>query len=211
MSSNFDTFLQNNENFANSLNHEEFAKQHSTHTPRFLWIGCADARVEPHAILGYNIGEVFTHRNVGNVINPNDANINAVITYAVQYLNIRDIIVAGHTDCGAMKASLSPEYFDGMEEWLSPIRTLATDTAHHYNTTDFNAIDIHALTTNANNTVKIPAVSSHPHDILSCFNVHKQIDNLKQLPSVKKVQEKITIRGVLYHTERGTLHTISVS
>ena len=90
--------------------------------PQFLWIGCADSRVPANEIIGLGPGEVFVHRNVGNQVPATDLNSHAVLEYAVGHLNVKDIIVTGHYDCGAVRASLKQQDLGLIEEWLRPIR-----------------------------------------------------------------------------------------
>ena len=77
--------------------------------PKALFIGCSDSRVMPSMITGSKPGELFIIRNIGNFVPPfspdNDFHATAAaIEYAVSDLNISDIIVCGHSDCGAIKA-----------------------------------------------------------------------------------------------------------
>ena len=101
-----------------------FQKHEKGQTPKFLWIGCSDSRVIPEDILGMDIGEIFVHRNVANQANPIDQNAMSAIEYAITYLNISTVIVAGHYECGGIKASLSNKDFGHLESWLSQIREL---------------------------------------------------------------------------------------
>lgn len=81
-------------------------------TPEALFITCSDSRVDPALITSTGPGRLFVDRNPGNFIpyflgeNASEA---AGIQYAVEALHIRNIIVCGHTDCGAMKAVLDPK------------------------------------------------------------------------------------------------------
>ena len=96
--------------------------------PRFLWIGCSDSRVPANEIVGLPPGEMFVHRNVANVVAPGDSNGMAVVQYAVETLEIRDIIVCGHYGCGGVRAALEgelPRASAHVERWLAPLAHLA--------------------------------------------------------------------------------------
>ena len=77
--------------------------------PKALFIGCSDSRVIPNLITNTGPGELFVMRNVGNFVPPykpdNDFHATAAaIEYAAFDLNVDEIIVCGHSDCGACKA-----------------------------------------------------------------------------------------------------------
>ena len=73
--------------------------------PRYLYFGCSDSRVPVNNIMGLEPGEIFVHRNIGNLVPATDLNSHAVLEYAVGHLDVKDIIVTGHYDCGAVKGS----------------------------------------------------------------------------------------------------------
>ncbi len=70
----------------------------------------------------YSPGEVFVHRNIGNQVPGNDLNVLSVLEFAVGHLNIKDIIVTGHYDCGAVRAASSRQDLGTLENWLRLIR-----------------------------------------------------------------------------------------
>ena len=78
-------------------------------SPKTLFIGCSDSRVVPDLITGAKPGDLFVFRNIGNFVPPfepdNDFHATAAaIEYAVSVLGVRDIIVCGHSYCGACKS-----------------------------------------------------------------------------------------------------------
>ena len=93
-------------------------------SPKALMISCADSRVVPEDILQADPGDLFVCRNAGNIVPPfatQNGGVSSTVEYAVAALGVRDIIVCGHSDCGAMKALMKPEMLDGMPNvaaWL---------------------------------------------------------------------------------------------
>ena len=75
-------------------------------SPRALFIGCSDSRVVPEILTQTGLGELFVVRNIANFV-PDfehaDASVGAAIEYAVDHLEVRDVIVCGHTGCGGVK------------------------------------------------------------------------------------------------------------
>ena len=75
-------------------------------SPKALMISCADSRVVPEHIMQAQPGDLFVCRNAGNIVPPfmeNIGGVSATVEFAVAALGVRDIIVCGHSDCGAMK------------------------------------------------------------------------------------------------------------
>ena len=101
-----------------------FKRLASSQSPETLFLTCADSRVVPDLITQTRPGELFVCRNAGNIAPPySDVNggVSATIEYAVMVLNVKDIIVCGHSDCGAMTGVLHPQKLAGMPNvaaWL---------------------------------------------------------------------------------------------
>lgn len=86
-----------------------FAKLALGQKPDALFIACSDSRVVPNLFASVNPGDLFVLRNIGNLIPPasdslQDHSASAAIEFSIFSLNVSDIIVCGHSECGAMRA-----------------------------------------------------------------------------------------------------------
>lgn len=101
-----------------------FEKLAGGQSPKVLWITCADSRVDPLLITQMELGELFVHRNVGNMVPPYTQSYHgeaATIEFAVKVLGVQHVVVCGHFDCGAVKGCLNPsavEALPAVREWL---------------------------------------------------------------------------------------------
>ena len=91
-------------------------------SPKYMWIGCSDSRVPANQITGLEPGEVFVHRNVGNVVVPTDLNCLSTIQYAVDQLHVNDLMVVGHYGCGGVLAALQGIRIGLADNWLRHIK-----------------------------------------------------------------------------------------
>ncbi len=93
-------------------------------SPKALMISCADSRILPEQIMQAEPGDLFVCRNAGNIVPPfaqANGGVSSTVEYAVVALGVRDIIVCGHSDCGAMKAVANPSLMAKMPNvaaWL---------------------------------------------------------------------------------------------
>ncbi|WP_279084793.1 carbonate dehydratase [Gilliamella apis] len=92
--------------------------------PKFLWIGCSDSRVPAEKLIKLKPGELFVHRNVGNLVIHTDLNCLSVVQYAVDVLEIEDVIICGHLGCGGIKAAVENPDLGLINNWLLHIRDL---------------------------------------------------------------------------------------
>lgn len=97
--------------------------------PTVLFVGCSDSRVVPHLLMDSGPGELFVVRNVGNLIPPFDASHGfhgtaAAIEFAVLNLGVREVIVCGHSHCGAIRALYAepPAEARHLAKWLELAR-----------------------------------------------------------------------------------------
>ena len=106
--------------------------------PHTLFIACADSRVDPVEITQSEPGEVFVTRNIGNLVPAYGemlGGVSAVIEFAVGGLKVQHVVVCGHSDCGAMKALISPDSVKNMPtvtSWLTNAKAAMTvaETLH---------------------------------------------------------------------------------
>ncbi len=110
--------------------------------PRALFITCSDSRVVPNLITDSEPGDLFTIRNAGNIVPPYGdmmGGVSATIEYSVMALKVKNIIICGHTRCGAMDALLNPESINSMpivKSWLNHsegARRIVQETCSHLN------------------------------------------------------------------------------
>lgn len=180
--------------FQGEVYHEHrdlFRELATSQQPEALLITCSDSRVVPDLIVQAKPGDVFICRNAGNIAPPySDVNggVTATIEYAVSVLNVRHIIVCGHSDCGAMKALLHPEKLQGLpsvKSWL-----------HHASRAEVVVRENHPELDEA---ARIEALIEE--------NVLAQLDNLRTHPCVASRLKAgaLTLHGWVYDIESGQI------
>ena len=124
----------NNHAWATKMKDEQsnYFKELAEHQkPTYLWIGCSDSRVPAEKLTGLGPGELFVHRNVANLVIHTDLNCLSVVQYAVDVLDIKHIIICGHTNCGGIKAAMGTvEDYGLISNWLLHIRDLWFKHSH---------------------------------------------------------------------------------
>jgi len=171
-----------------------FKKLASAQAPHTLVITCADSRVVPEYFTSSEPGQLFVVRNVGNIVPPYAqfvGGVSAAIEYAVVALGVKDIVVCGHSDCGAMKATLDPKSVESMNAVSAWLRH--AEIARHVLDENYKASDersrLHALTEE---------------------NVIAQLDHLRTHPSVaaRLAAGKIAIHGWIYDIETADIRLL---
>ena len=90
--------------------------------PQYLWIGCADSRVPANELVDLAPGELFVHRNVGNVVVHSDLNCLSVMQFATDLLKIKHIIIVGHSGCGGVRAALEDIRVGLADNWIRHVQ-----------------------------------------------------------------------------------------
>ncbi len=104
-------------------------------SPAVLFITCSDSRINPNLLTGTEPGELFVLRNAGNIVPPHAAGPTgeaATVEYAVRHLRVRDVVVRGHSQCGAVAGLLNPAALDALpvvRAWLRHAAGVADEAA----------------------------------------------------------------------------------
>ncbi|WP_187632046.1 carbonic anhydrase [Hymenobacter lutimineralis] len=120
-----ESILDNNRKWVKTMRASDpdfFNRLANGQKPRYLFIGCSDSRVPGSAITGTGPGEMFTHRNIANMVVNTDFNLLSVLQYAVEVLGVQDIMVVGHYGCGGVAAAASNKQYGLIDNWLTNIR-----------------------------------------------------------------------------------------
>ncbi|MCS6286446.1 MAG: Carbonic anhydrase [Nitrospirota bacterium] len=134
--------------------------------PRALFISCSDSRIDPCLVTQTEPGELFILRNAGNLVPSYGTTIGstiATIEYAVGVLNVKNIIVCGHTDCGVVKAILEPEQVDDLpavKMWL--LQAEATRRVVRDNYSHLTGDALYVATTQENVRIQLNHLKTHP-------------------------------------------------
>jgi carbonic anhydrase len=168
---------------------ELFNKLAKGQNPSALFITCSDSRINPNLVTQTEPGELFVIRNAGNIIpaSPETGGELASIEFAIKGLGIQDIIICGHSDCGAMKGVLSrPSIGEGMPHLSSWLR-------HAQRTKDIMATQYRHLDSDRLLTATVEE------------NVLVQIENLKSHAFIAEAleQERLKIHAWVYKFETG--------
>lgn len=145
---------------------ELFERLAAGQQPEALFITCSDSRINPNLITQTDPGDLFILRNAGNIIPPHSAASNgeeATIEFAVVGLGIKDLIVCGHSHCGAMKALLQPDTLREMPSlltWLSHAEACRSIVKEKY--TDLADQALLTATAQENVLMQLTNLQTHP-------------------------------------------------
>ncbi len=172
-----------------SSQRELFERLAKGQNPDALFITCSDSRISPNLITQTDPGELFIIRNAGNIVPAHGAangGEGATIEFAVAGLGVQDIIVCGHSHCGAMNGLLHPESLKdlpAMTAWLSHAGATRRIMQEKYSERTGDAL----LTTTIEENVLV------------------QMENLRTHPVVAAglSQNKLKLHGWVYKIETG--------
>lgn len=117
--------FRNNEKWVQdklSLTPDYFKNLSADQSPEFLYIGCSDSRVTAEELMGIEPGQAFIHRNIANMVASIDLNVMSVLHYAIEVLQVKQIVVCGHYVCGGVKAAMQSNDLGILNPWLRNIR-----------------------------------------------------------------------------------------
>jgi carbonic anhydrase len=117
--------LENNRRWANNMEAARpgfFSGLLQQQGPKYLWIGCADSRVPANELVDLAPGELFVHRNVANVVVHSDLNCLSVIQFATDVLQVKHIIVVGHSRCSGVLAALEDRRVGLADNWIRHVQ-----------------------------------------------------------------------------------------
>lgn len=170
-----------------------FARLAALQAPEFFWIGCSDSRVPANVVAGLDPGEVFVHRNVANVVHSADLNLLSALEFAVEALQVREIIVCGHYGCGGVKAATEDLPHGLSDHWLEPIRRLARSYA----------VDLAAC-----------GGDEDRRDKLAELNVIEGVRRVSETPILQKAWARgadVRVHGLIYGLKDGRLRNLDCS
>ena len=185
--------FENNRAWAERVTRDDpgfFSRLAQQQAPRYLWIGCSDSRVPANQITGLGPGEMFVHRNVANLVVHSDLNCLSVMHYAIDVLQVTDIIVCGHYDCGGVLAALRNDRLGLIDNWLRHVQDVA---AKH-------KAELDAL----------PGQSERHHRLCE-LNVLEQVANVSQTTVVSEAWAKgraLAVHGWIYKVTDGLLRDL---
>jgi carbonic anhydrase len=162
-------------------------------SPEYLWIGCSDSRVPAESITGTEPGEMFVHRNIANMVVHSDMNLLSVLSYAVDVLKVKHIIVCGHYGCGGVMAAMKNQQFGLIDNWLRHIKDV-----YRYHHQELDAIEDETL--RARRFVEV--------------NVQEQVHDLGKTSIVQnawKRNQPLHLHGWVYDIHDGLINDLKVN
>lgn len=174
-----------------------FEKLAKGQNPETLFVTCSDSRIDPTLLTQSMPGDLFILRNAGNIVPPHGAGGGgeaATIEFAVAALEVKDIIICGHSHCGAVAGLLDPQKvaeLPAVASWLSHAETTRRIMQTNYSHLEGDALHTAAIEE----------------------NVLVQLENLRTLPSVAPRLKRgdLRLHGWVYKIETGEVFAYDVA
>lgn len=152
---------------------ELFARLALGQQPDVLFIACSDSRVVPNLFASTNPGDLFVYRNIGNIVPAHhilgEESSKAALEFSLSALNIKDIVVCGHSECGAMMGVCHPEMIPegccSVKKWLEHAKE-ALEKVKQGNSLDRN-LSFHNQVSQMNVLVQMEHILSYPQVLQS--------------------------------------------
>ena len=175
---------------------ELFKTLASGQTPKALFISCSDSRMVPELVTQREPGDLFVIRNAGNIVpsfGPEPGGVSATVEYAVAQLKVTDIVICGHSDCGAMTAVATCACLDHMPAVRNWLR--------------------HADAARMINEAKPHLTEQERIDGMVRENVIAQLNNIRTHPSVALglAQGRLALHGWVYDIESGSIDALDTA
>ncbi|MEY4920001.1 MAG: hypothetical protein RLZZ431_1183 [Bacteroidota bacterium] len=196
MEKSIKNLLENNKNWVAkqlAIDPAYFDKLSNSQNPEYLWIGCSDSRVPANQITGTLPGDIFVHRNIANMVVHSDMNMLSVLSYAVEVLKVKHIIVCGHYGCGGVQAAMENKQFGLIDNWLRHIKDV-----YRYHHKELDAIE--DKTQRARRFVEV--------------NVMEQVHDLCKTSIVQnawKNKQPLHVHGWVYDIHDGIIKDLNVN
>lgn len=196
MEKSYKKLLENNKKWVAdqlALDAHYFNKLANSQNPEYLWIGCSDSRVPANQITGTLPGDIFVHRNIANMVIHSDMNMLSVLSYAVEVLKVKHIIVCGHYGCGGVMAAMENKQFGLIDNWLRHIK------------------DVYRIHFKELEAIKD---SKQRADRLVELNVIEQVQDLGKTSIVQnawKREQPLHIHGWVYDVKDGIIKDLDVN
>mgnify|MGYP006282318951 CR=1 FL=1 len=190
------SLLENNSAWVESVTRSDpnyFSRLAEQQAPEYLWIGCSDSRVPANQITGLAPGEVFVHRNIGNVVVHTDLNALSVIQFAVDQIKVKHIIVVGHYGCSGVRAAMTKARVGLADNWIRHIQDVQDKHGRYLGT-----------------VLKEDAKLNH----LCELNVIEQVLNVCNTTSIQDAwarNQEITVHGWIYDLKDGRIRDLGIS
>lgn len=174
--------------------HSELFKQLAAQqSPKVLFVTCSDSRVVPELLTQQDPGDLFVIRNAGNIVpsyGPEPGGVSATVEYAVSVLQVTDIVICGHSNCGAMAAISSCACLDHLPA-----------VAHWLRYADAAKGIVAAR--------EYPSQQEKADDLVR-ENVIAQLANIRTHPAVALAlaQKKLNLHGWVYDIENGQIQAL---